>query len=157
MVIRRVGFFYRQILPDFSGSPHFPLITEAQIMDTAARTVGLSSEKTPYGKVIGVVTDRREFQAISEAFSKLGLDQIETWEGARGVEEIEGWKETVAHTFLGDVESEIVTRYLMAVNRGWIVFAVSVDPALARQVAEAAKAQGASEIVDFGTLVITNY
>ena len=127
-------------------------------MEASTGTVDLKPRETPYGKVIGVATGDDQLRLITEAIAKLGLRNIEVLEGGEGSKVIEGWQESVAETFLGDMESELVRRFLKAVNHGLIVFAVSiVEHGTAQPVAEAAKAQGASEVVDFGTMVITNY
>ena len=127
-------------------------------MEASTGPDDLKSLETPYGKVIGVATGDDQLRLISEALAKLGLHTIEVLEGGEGSKVIEGWQEAVANTFLGDMETELVHRFLKAVNHGLIVFAVPiVDSATAKPAAEAVKAQGASEIVDFGTMVITNY
>ena len=67
-----------------------------------------------------------------------------------------GEQDAVSQCFLDDMEAETVKHYLDAVKHG-IVFAAVVEPDTAAQAAETAKALGASEIVHFGSLVITNY
>ena len=57
----------------------------------------------------------------------------------------------------GDMEAEMVQRYLEAVEGGLIVFAAVVEPEAANHAATTAKGRGASEVVHFGDWVITNY
>ncbi len=126
-------------------------------MGTDNRTAELKTENTPYGKIIGVVADRGQLQAVSAALSALGVQHIEVLEGVEGMEHLEVWKDDVAQTFMGDMESETVQRCRTAVESGLIVFAAVMDPATAEQGAESIKAAGASGVVYFGTWVITNF
>ena len=114
-------------------------------------------EKTPYGKVFGIVENRAQFQAVTEALSKLGVTDVEVLDGAVGIKVLDGDQDAVAQCFLGDMEAEMVGRYLEAVKSGLIVFAAVVEPEAADQAAESVKARGASEVVHFGNWVITNY
>ena len=126
-------------------------------MTTDNGITSVESMKSPIGKVIGVVETRAQFQAVSEALAKLGVQEVEVLEGANGINHLEDDQAAVAQCILGDMEAEMVKRYLDAVKAGQIVFAATVEPEIADQAAETAKARGASEVVHFGVLVITNY
>ena len=92
-------------------------------MKTESGSTGLKPEKTPYGKVIGVVENRDQLQAVSEALSKLGVQDVAVLDGAAGVQLLDREQDDAAHCFLGDMEEEMVHRYLDAVKQGAIVFA----------------------------------
>ena len=126
-------------------------------MKTAERSIGVEPEKTAYGKVIGIVDNRDQLQAVSEALSKLGIPEFEVLDGAAGIQLLDGEQDAVANCFMGDMEAEMIHRYLDAVKHGRIVFAAVVEPEAADQAAETAKARGATEVVHFGDWVITNY
>lgn len=126
-------------------------------MKTDDESIAVESEKTPYGKVIGIVANRDQLQAVSEALSKLGVNDVEVLDGAVGVKILDGEQDAVSQCFLGDMEAEMVQRYLDAVKSGLIVFAAVVESETADQAAATAKAQGASEVVYFGNWAITNY
>ena len=126
-------------------------------MKTEDESAVVEPEKTPYGKVIGIVENRDQLQAVSEALSKQGVQEFEVLAGAEGIKVLESEQDAVANCFLGDMEAEMVHRYLDAVKNGRIVFAAVVEPETANQVAETAKARGATEVVHFGTWMITNY
>lgn len=126
-------------------------------MKTEDGPFAVEPEKSPYGKVIGIVNNRDQLQAVSEALSKLGVNEVEVLDGAVGIKLLDGKEDAVSHCFLGDMESEMVQRYLEAVKGGLIVFAAVAEPEAADQAAETAKARGASEVVHFGNWVITNY
>ncbi len=126
-------------------------------MDANRDSVDLNSAKTPYGKVIGIVENRKQFQTVSEELSKLGAHQVDAYEGNPGINLLSGEQDTVSQSFLGDMDAEMMKRYLDAVKNGQIVFSAVVAPEVVDQAAETAKAQGASEVVHFGAWVITNY
>ena len=126
-------------------------------METVEKPVGIALDSTPYGKVIGIIKSHDQLQSVSEALSKLGVLDVEVLGGSPGVEVLSSEQDAVSQCFLGDMEEEMITRYLTAVKSGQIVFAAVAEPAIADQAAEAAKAQGASEVVYFGHWVITNY
>ena len=112
---------------------------------------------TPFGKVIGVVTNRQVLQTVSEALIQSGVPEVEVLNGAMGVEQLEDDKLAVANYFFGDMEAVMVQRYLTAVKDGLIVFAAKVESDSVEQTAAAIKALGATDIVHFGDWVITNY
>lgn len=126
-------------------------------MKTDDESIAVESEKTPYGKVIGIVANRDQLQAVSEALSKLGVNDVEVFEGAAGIKLLDREQDGVSQCFLGDMEAEMVQRYLDAVKGGLIVFAAVVEPETANHAATTAKRRGASEVVHFGNWVITNY
>ncbi|MBC7817505.1 MAG: hypothetical protein IAG10_11490 [Planctomycetaceae bacterium] len=127
------------------------------MMKTDDGSIGVEPEKTAYGKVIGVVKNRDQLQAVSEALSKLGVQDVEVLDGAAGIKVLDSEQDAVANCFMGDMEADMVQRYLDAVKKGLIVFAAKVEPETTDQAAETAKARGASEVVHFGDWVITNY
>ena len=119
---------------------------------------GIAPQKvTPFGKVIGVVTNRQVLQTVSEALIQSGVPEVEVLNGAMGVEQLEDDKLAVANYFFGDMEAVMVQRYLTAVKDGLIVFAAKVESDSVEQTAAAIKALGATDIVHFGDWVITNY
>lgn len=126
-------------------------------MTTDNAITSAESVKSPIGKVIGVVETRAQLQAVSEALSKLGVQEFDVLEGTNGINHLEDDQAAVARCFLGDMEAEMVRCYLDAVKAGRIVFAARVESEVADQAAETAKARGASDVVHFGVLVITNY
>ena len=126
-------------------------------MTAVEEPIGVEPEKTPFGKVIGVVENRDQLRAVSEALAKLGVQNVEVLDGAAGVKLLDGEQDAVSQCFLGDMEAKMLQRYLDVVKNGWIVFAAVVEPERADQVADTAKARGATEVVHFGNWVITNY
>ena len=126
-------------------------------MKTDDGSVAVEPEKSPYGKVIGIVKNRDQLQAVYEALSKFGVNDVEVLEGAAGIKLLDREQDGVSQCFMGDMEAEMVQRYLDAVKSGLIVFAAAVESETADQAAAAAKVQGASEVVHFGNWVITNY
>ncbi len=126
-------------------------------MKTEDGSISVEPEKTAYGKVIGVVKTGDQLQAVTAALLKLGVHEVEVLGGAAGTELLDGEQDAFANCFMGDMEAEMVHRYLEAVKNGLIVFAAVVEPETADEAAETAKSQGATEIVHFGHWVITNY
>ena len=126
-------------------------------METDDRTAEVKTEDTPYGKMIGVVTDHEQLQAVSTVLSAFGVEDVEVFAGLEGMQQLEKWKEDVAQTFMGDMDSETVQRCRTAVESGRIVFAALLDSASAEPAAESLKRAGASGVVYFGTWVITNF
>ena len=126
-------------------------------MKTDAGSPGDQPEKSPFGKVIGVVESQAQLHAVTAELSKLGVHDLDVLDGTNGIKILEGEQDAVAECFLGDMEAETVDRYLDAVKAGLIVFAARVESEIADQAAETAKARGATEVVHFGVLVITNY
>lgn len=117
----------------------------------------LEPQKTPFGKVIGILENREQLQAVSEVLSMLGVREVEVLKGATGIKLLDGEKDAVSQCFLGDMEAAMVQRYLDAAKNGLIVFAAAVAPEMANEAAEVAKLRGASNVVHFGNWVITNY
>lgn len=87
----------------------------------------------------------------------LGAGDIEVLDGLPGIAQLEKWKEGVSEYFFGDMEGEMLQRYLDAVKNNLIVFAAPVESEIANSAAETAKTNGASEVTHFGNSVITNY
>ena len=114
-------------------------------------------EPTPFGKVMGIVMNREQLHIVSQALMNLGASNVEAFDGTLGMDAMSGEQHAVAQCFLGDMEAKTVQRVQAAINCGKIIFAVAVEPEQADAIAEAAKAQGATEVVHFGTWVITNY
>jgi len=111
---------------------------------------------TPFGKVMGIVESLEQLQKISDSLRGFGVQQIEVMGGNRGRNKLDEERDELTDGW-GDMEEKEVKKYLDAVKRGLIVFAATVEPEISSQVANAAKALGATEIVHFGSLVITNY
>lgn len=126
-------------------------------MKTDDGSSGDQPDKSPFGKIIGVVESPAQLHAVTEELAKLGVHDIDVLEGTNGIKILEGEQDAVAGCILGDMEGEMVHRYLDAVKAGRIVFATHVESAIADQAAETVKARGATEVVHFGVLVITNY
>jgi hypothetical protein len=106
---------------------------------------------------MGVVESYDQLQAVFKALSQLKIKDFEVLDGAAGIDLLNSERQVVSNCFLGDMEEEMVHRYLKAVKHGQIVFAATVDSEHVPQAALTAKAWGATDIVHFGSLVITNY
>ncbi len=126
-------------------------------MNTVKESVGGKHQKTPYGKLIGIVESPDLFRAVTESLKQLGVRDIDLLDGASGVETLEIDKKAVSHFFFGDMEEVMMRRYLAAVKHGHSVFAAVVEPKSVEQAAARVKALGATEIIHFGEWVITNY
>lgn len=126
-------------------------------MSTNPEQVSPVAEKTPLGKLMGVVNNNEDLAGITVALNQSGAIDVEVMRGTSGEDTMNQEQEAVAHSFLGDMESKMIQRYKTAVEQGNIVFAAIVEPHLAEQAAEMAKAHGAVEVVYFGNWVITNY
>lgn len=126
-------------------------------MQTNTESAGSIPENSPYGKVMGIVENREQLLAVTQAMTKLGVDDVKILDGSAGVYFLDGEQDAVADTFMGDMESEMVKRYVEAVKNGLIAFAAVVDSEKAEQAAKVVKALGATEVVHFGSWVITNY
>lgn len=126
-------------------------------MKSELETVESHAEKSPYNKVIGIVTDREQLRAVSAALTACGAKQIDVLDGAAGMVSLDAEQDAVSQCFMGDMEAGIVERYRQAVQAGKIVFAATVEPDVIDQAAEQVKSLGATEVVHFGNWVITNY
>mgnify|MGYP003382817957 CR=1 FL=1 len=126
-------------------------------MNNNTQAVKQAPERTLYGKVIGVVEYRYQLKALCESLAILGVREIEVLSGPSGTKRLETWKETVSQYFFGDMEGEMLQRYLAAVANDLIVFAAVVVPELADKTAEIVRMAGASEVVHFGNSAVTNY
>ena len=126
-------------------------------MDNDTETVKQEPDRTLYGKVIGIVRTRSELKSLCDSLAILGVREVEVLNGDSGTKRLETWKETVSQYFFGDMEGEMLQRYLAAVANDLFVFAAAVAPELADKSAEIAKMQGASDIVHFGNSAVTNY
>ena len=100
-------------------------------MKTDDGSPGDQPEKSPFGKVIGVVESQAQLLTVTEALAKLGVHDVEVLEGAIGIKLLEGEQDAVAGCFLGDMEAEMVHRYRDAVKAGQIVFAARVESEIA--------------------------
>jgi predicted dinucleotide-binding enzyme len=112
---------------------------------------------TPFGKVLGIAENQAMFNAVAAAWTRLGVQQIENWNGPLGIETMDAEKVEAAGRIFGDMELIMAERYLTAVQHGEIVFAAVVEPKNIETAAELAKAIGASELVHFGRLAIRNF
>lgn len=126
-------------------------------MKTEEGSAKSNLETVPYGKVMGIIKTNDQLQAISKALSQLGVHDVKVLDGIDGIKRLDSEEDAAAQCFLGDMEAPTVQHYLEAVKNGLIVFAVAVESETAAPAAEAAKAQGATEVVHFGSWVITNY
>jgi hypothetical protein len=126
-------------------------------MNNDTETIEQKSDRALYGKVLGVVKYRYQLKSLCESLAMLGVREVEVLNGPSGTQRLETWKETVSQYFFGDMEGEMLQRYLDAVANDLIVFAAVVVPELADKTAEIAKIQGASEVVHFGNSAVTNY
>ena len=126
-------------------------------MNINTETVKQKPERTLYGKVLGVVEYRYQFKALCESLAILGVREVEVLNGPSGTKRLETWKESVPQYFFGDMEREMLERYLDAVANDLIVFAAVVMPELAEKAAQIANILGASEVVHFGNSEVTNY
>lgn len=120
-------------------------------------TVAPAPVCSPCGKVLGIVENQTMFDAVAAAWTRLGVQQIENWNGPLGIETLEADKVDAAGRIFGDMELIMAQRYLTAVQNGEIVFAAAVEPKNIETAAELAKAIGASELVHFGRLAIRNF
>ena len=109
------------------------------------------------GKIIGVVRNRGQLTALCESLAAEGIREMEILDGLIGIQQLEAWKETVSQYFFGDMEGEMLKRYLDAVNNDLIVFAADIEPELVDNAADIASTHGASEVVHFGNPVFANY
>lgn len=126
-------------------------------MDTIKESVSIDLQKTPFGRLVGIVENGDQFRVVSEGLKQLGIQDIERLDGASGVEALKVDRKAVDNFFFGDMEEEMVQRYLTAVRNGRTVFAAVVDRDSVEQTAATVKALGATEIIHFGEWVITNY
>ena len=126
-------------------------------MNNNTETVQKKPERTLYGKVIGVVEYRYQLKALCESLAILGVREVEVLNGPSGTKRLETWKDTVSQYFFGDMEVEMLQRYLDAVANDRIVFAAVVVPELADKTAEIVKMAGAVDVVHFGNSAVTNY
>jgi len=111
-------------------------------------------------RVTGVVETREQLDALAGALEKVGVRQIEVMAGAGGeayLDHREHSSMALVSFLFGDVETETLPLYLDSVKQGHFVFAISVERENAGHVAEAAKAQGAKNVVHFGRWVNRNY
>ena len=126
-------------------------------METETEAAASEAGSTLYGKVIGIVEHRVQLQAVTDALKTQGLLEIEVMAGPAGIQRLDTWRAAVSEYFFGDMEVEMVQRYLDAVQNGWLVFAAMVVPEEADQAGKAAKELGATDVVHFGNSVIRNY
>jgi hypothetical protein len=127
------------------------------MMSTNDDTSDEKSDESIYGKLIGGMKTRRELDAFCKQLSEHGVREIEVWDGSSGTDQLENWHETVSQFLMGDMEAEMVQRYLNAVSEGKIVFAAIVAPGDANAVGELARDSGAFHVAYFGNSVVTNY
>lgn len=120
-------------------------------------TIQQDSARGLYGKIIGVVRNGSQLTALRESLAAEGIREVEILDGLTGTQRLEAWKESVSQYFFGDMEGEMLERYLDAVKNDLIVFAADLEPELANKAAQTASTHGATEVVHFGNSVITNY
>ena len=120
-------------------------------------TIEQNPEPALYGRLFGIVEYRHQLKALCESFATLGAGEIEVLDGLSGIAQLEKWKVDVSQYLFGDMEGEMLQRYLDAVKNNFIVFAAPVESEMATSAAELAKTSGASEVTHFGNSMITNY
>lgn len=120
-------------------------------------TVAPTPVCTPSGKVLGIAENPAMFDAVATAWTRLGVQRIENWNGPLGIETMDTEKVEAAGRIFGDMELIMAQRYLTAVQSGKIVFAAVVEPKNVETAAELAKVIGAHELVHFGRLAIRNF
>ena len=114
-------------------------------------------ERTLYGKVMGVLKYRDQLKSLCDSLTLLGIREVEVLDGLSGRKRLQTWNTAVSPFIFGDMEVEMMQRYLDAVVGEFIVFAAVVESDLADKAAELAKLQGATDVVHFGNSVVTNY
>ena len=126
-------------------------------MKNDTETIRQKPDRMLYGKVIGVIKSRHQLKSLCDSLTLLGIREVEVINGRNGTKRLETWKEAASQYFFGDMESEMLQRYLDAVADDLIVFAAVVVPILANKTAEVAKLKGAFDVVHLGNSVVTNY
>ena len=120
-------------------------------------TVKQKPDRALYGKVTGVIKYRYQLKSLCKSLAILGVREVEVLSGSSGIQRLETWKETVSQYFFGDIEGEMLQRYLDAIADDHIVFAAAVVPEFAEKTARIANVQGAFEVKHFGNSAVTNY
>ena len=120
-------------------------------------TIEQNPERALYGKLFGILQHRHQLKALSNSLATLTDDEIEVLDAIPGIDQLEKLKEGVSQYFFGDMEGQMLERYLDALKNNLIVFAVPLESEMANSAAEIAKSNGASEVTHFGNSVITNY
>lgn len=120
-------------------------------------TIEQDPRRALYGKLFGIIQQRHQLKALSNSLATLTTGEIEVLDANPGIDQLGKLKESVSQYFFGDMEGQMLERYLDAVKNNLIVFAVPVESEMANSAAEIAKTNGASEVTHFGNSVITNY
>ena len=128
-----------------------------QEMNIETGTIEQNPERVLHGNIFGIIQYRHQLKALCDSLATLGVGHIKVFDGLPGIAQLEKWKEGVSEYFFGDMEGEMLQRYLDAVKNNLIVFAAPVESEMANRAAEIAKTNGASEVTHFGNSVITNY
>ena len=126
-------------------------------MTTETDTIEQNPQQALYGKLFGIIQYRHQLKTLSNSLAAMMTGEIEVLDASGGIDQLEKIKEGVSQFFFGDMEGQMLQRYLDAVKNNSIVFAVPVDSTMANSAAEIAKTNGASEVTHFGNSVITNY
>ena len=126
-------------------------------MNIETGTIEQNPERVLHGNIFGIIQYRHQLKALCDSLATLGVGHIKVFDGLPGIAQLEKWKEGVSECFFGDMEGEMLQRYLDAVKNNFIVFAAPVESEMANRAAEIAKTNGASEVTHFGNSVITNY
>ena len=127
------------------------------MMDTEDEALQVMTDRELYGRILGVLKNRDQLSSLCESLAELGVRDLEVLDGPTGVERIMKWHETASQFFFGDMEAEMLQRFMDAAVNGQVVFTAVVTPELANPAAEKARSQGATEVVHFGNSVITSY
>ena len=126
-------------------------------MTTETDTLEQNPQQDLYGKLFGIIQYRHQLKTLSHSLAAMMTGEIEVLDASGGIDQLEKMKEGVSQFFFGDMEGQMLQRYLDAVKNNSIVFAVPVDSTMANSAAEIAKTSGATEVTHFGNSVITNY
>ena len=125
-------------------------------MNMETGTTELAPERDLCGRLIGVIQSRQQLKPLCVSLNTLGIREVEVFDGPAGVTKLEKWKKGVSQYFFGDMEGEMLRRYVHAVRNDHIVFAAVVEAEAFSNAAETARTQGATEMTHFGQFVIAN-
>ncbi len=114
-------------------------------------------ERALYGRVLGILEDRDQLKSLSASITDVAPTEVEVLDGSAGIARLEEWKDETSQYFFGDMEGDMLQRYLDAAKGDLTVFSIVVDSDAASDVAQKCKANGAVQITHFGNSAITDY
>lgn len=126
-------------------------------MHTDYETTAVEPLTTPYDKIFGVVKYRYQLKSVCESLSAIGVREVEILDGGQGLQKLRAWHQRFSKFLLGERETNLLSRYLDALESDLIVFTAVVDSAEAGIAAETAISRGASRVSHFGNSVVTSY